>query len=340
MRSTWTGVVLAWLSFVSPASALARAQDLAAPRRVARLEVAPGDGQRALLAHDGRRLGSWRLTADAAHVTLDGRELVLPRLQEWLVSSDGRTLVGVGDARAPEHPFELTVQLWRDGFLATELAERFDPESELTVGADGTLALVGQRAGERGQPLALVVAPDGVLTRTVLPPGTTVHDPVLVADGLLLRSAPLPGHETVAAILRVDALGVHTLVQAPALSLVALPGRDEVLVHERAALSLVDARAGTVRWRFEVPLRPASERAWHLWPSTRGPVLALVTAGLKRRGTTEEPRARLELFELASGAALASVALEPGGPPGHTRLWSEGETLLVEGQELREVFAW
>jgi len=339
MRSILSCVVLGALSIPIQAQFAARRAGVEL-QRVARTVVTPGDG-RALLDRDGRELGRLRLEGDGVRATFAGSELVLPRLQEWEASPDGRTLVGAGDAGAYEHPFELEVRVWREGEPAATLPGRFDPESEFTVGADGTLALVGQRAGARGAPLALLLAPDGTLTEHALPAGTTAHDPRLVADGLLLRSAPLPGSEAPAALLRVDALGVRALYEAPGLlALVPLTLGDGVLLHEREGLLLVDAHTGAVRWRQERALRPASERAWHAWDSPHGALLALVTCEPKRRADAVAPAPRLELLELATGAALASLPLEPGGPPGSIRLRSAGAQLTVAGRELEEVFQW
>jgi hypothetical protein len=310
-------------------------------RRVAREAVLAPEGERALEDAFGRPVGAWTLGLEGARVRVDGRELELPRLQAWFASPDGKTLVGVGDEVAPEHPFELAVRVWREGEPAVAPSGRFDPESELVVGADGRVALVGQRAGERGRPLAVVLAAHGEPVEHALPEGTSAHDPVLVEDGLLVRVAPLPGSTARAALVRVDALGARTLRETPdALTLVALPGRDEVLVHERAALSRVEARSGEVLWRLPVALRPASERAWTLWNTPSGASVALVTAGLVRRGQRGPAPAQLELFDLETGQVRASVPLEPGGPPGSLGLRSAGATLVVEGLTAREVFAW
>ena len=311
------------------------------PRRVAHERARAADGRRELVDSYGRSVGSWSLGLEGVQLRASGRELELPRLQEWLVSPDGRTLVGVGDERAPEHPFELTVRVWREGELASELDDRFDPESELTVGVDGRVALVGQRVGERGRPLVRVLAPYGELQRHELPAGMSAHDPVLVADGLLVRVAPLPGSVQAAAILRVDELGVRTLLETPdALALVALGGRDEVLVHERAALSRIEARSGRVLWRRALALRPANERVWQVWSAGEAECIALVTGGVIRRGERGPAPLALELVELATGAPRASIALEPGGPPGRITLRSVGETLIVGGKDVEEVFAW
>lgn len=323
----------AWLSLS------AAAQE--APRRTSHERALPLEGVRELLDAHGRAVGSWSLGLEGVELRAGGRALALPRLQAWLASPDGRTLVGSGDELAPEHPLELTVRVWREGEFESEFDERFDPESELTVGADGRVALVGQRAGERGRPIARVLAPDGELLRHDLRAGMTAHDPVLVADGLLVRMAPLAGSSSAGEILRVDELGVRTLLDAPgALALIALPGHDEVLVHERDALSRVDARSGRVLWRRVAALRPANEHAWALWSTREAECVALVTAGVLRRGERAPAPVRLELFELASGAPRASVALEPGGPPGRITLRSVGAALVVGGKDLEEVFAW
>lgn len=298
-------------------------------------------GSLPLQSSEGERIGH-REAVDGG-VRLHARDLSVtaPRLQSWLASSDGRTLVGLGDPEALEHPFELQCLVLRDGERVFAPDERFGTESEVAIARAGRVALVGYRAGERGHPLALALAADGsVLFRHALAPGTMARDPLLCGETLLVRAHSLLGEGRDGEILALDARGARKLLAVPgALALVGFDERALALVLTASELVCFDVRDGTVPWRRTLDLRPASEHAWARWDTPAGEALAVVSAGLKRRDAPP-PAARLLLLDALDGHALASAELAREGIPADLDLGVRGDELVLDWGATREVFTW
>lgn len=298
-------------------------------------------GEAALRSCDGRQVGTWRLEGESALLRPEGKpEVVAPRLQRWMASPRGSVLAGIGDPRAPEHPFELQVAVLRDGELVATLDELLGMESELTVGR-GAVGVAGYRAGERGKPFALALQADGSeLYRHALPEGMLARDPVLLFDdALLVRVHGVLGEGSDGAIVRVDRNGVRTLLDVPAIDLVGFAAA-RALVRTRDELIWYDSFDERVLWRRPSTLRPAGPHAWTLWSTETGDALAVVTSGLRRRGEPE-PAVALELLDPLDGAPLGSMPLEATGPPAEVDLdTSFGSWLFVDWRGAQEVFTW
>jgi len=313
-----------------------QAQELQRVGRAARGD----DGALPLLDRRGARVGVIAVEGETLHLRPRGAsEVVAPRLQQWIGTRDGRTLVGVGDERALEHPFELRLVVYRDGQRVAEPRERFATDSELAVGLDGRVALVGFASGERERPLALVIEPDGALQRRYpLPPGTLAHDPELFGPRLLVRVHAAGREGEDGALLSVGADGVHTLAEVPgAVALAGFPELQTALVLTRDTAQLFDARDGSLRWERALALRPAHAHAFAPWRTGEGELLALITAGLPLAG---EPGPELVLVDARDGAVRARQALAAVDSPADFALATRGRDLVLERPASEEVFTW
>lgn len=334
------------LSLLGPLLAgSAHAQDREASLRSTGLTVdAPTDGPRAfaLRTSDGTPVGRWvQESKQSVRLSPDGRAPVAaPRLQRWLASADGRTLVGAGDPAAAEHPFALQVVVLREGTRVAAL-EGLAPESELAVGPDGTLGLVGSRAGERGSPFAMVLDPAGrVLFRHRLPADTLAREPALFGTRLLFRVHGLIREGEDGAVWEADASGPRKLLEAPgALGLVGFPQAGRALVWSREAVRWLDALDGHVLWERAPGLRPAGEHAWELLASPAGTVLGVVTAEPRRaQGTPTAPR--LAWLDPRTGAGIGELALATPATGALVDLGSGAEGPVVEWDGAREALRW
>ena len=314
-------------------------------KRVERRVVAErvrADGAVSLRSAQGERIGTWQLTAEDARLRLAGQpEIVAPPLQMWVGSPDGRTLAGAGDPRAPEHPFELTVVVLRDGLRVAELAEKLGPESELTVAADGHVAVAGHPAGQRGQPFALVLRPDGqVLFRHALPEGTLARDPVLFGERLYVRVHGLQDAGVSGDVVRVDEHGVHVVLAGEGvLALVGFPEAERALALTRTGLVCLDALDGRVLWRSAERLRPANPHAWTLWRFQDGERIAVVTASVQRADASASAP-QLVLLDAADGAELGTIELDAACPLSEVDVTGRAARVVVDWNGTEEVFTW
>ena len=176
-------------------------------------------GARPILDATGNVIATRRPGPEGRTLTVlstDGTRFSAPAFQRWYGCSDGRSLLGVGDPQAPEHPFELRFALFRDGALVRESDGALDPESWFSVAADGRLAIVGHPVGERGRWAARVLESGGEeLFRAELPAGRQAAGLALFDDHLLvLTHEPFlgtAGSLRRGQLLRVDALGRRDL---------------------------------------------------------------------------------------------------------------------------------
>lgn len=294
-----------------------------------------------LRSADGARIGTWRFHGGGVLLRPhSGAEVVAPGVQHWMASPDGRTLVGAGDPAAFEHPFELQIVVFRDGSRVAAPEERFAVESEATVGDDGRVALAGHVAGELGKPFALVLDTDGrLLYRHALPAGTLGRDPVLFGDRLLVRVHGIFEEGTGGSVVLVDASGARTLLDAPgALGLVGFPSSGNALVQARHELIWFDL-GGRVSWRRAHEVRPAGPSAWVLWRTDARQALAVVTAGLRRRGESAVAPALL-LLDSADGSPLGRFELDAAGPVCEVDVLARADELVVEWRGAQDVFRW
>jgi hypothetical protein len=310
-------------------------------RRTARTRIG-ADGALPLRSATGERIGTWLLAPEGAELRPDGQRSVLgPRLQHWVGSPDGRTLAGAGEPGAPEHPFALEVVVLRDGERIATLPEKLGTESSLTVSADGHVAIVGHRDGERGRPFALLLRPDGTpLFRIALPEGTLARDPLLFGERLLVRVHDVLAAGTHGEVLAVDELGVHTLLGDEGVrGLTGFPEAGRALALTRDGLAYLDAFDGRVLWRSAHAIRPAGPNAWALTRSGPSTALAVVTAGVKKRGM-DAPVASLVLLDEADGAWLAGVELGAASPLAEVDVAGDARRLVVDWNGTEEVFTW
>lgn len=321
-------------------STLTRVDPPPATQRVLAHELA--SRQHPLRAADGTRVGTWVRTEDGVRVYPRGRSPVdAAGLQEWRASADGRTLVGCGDARGPEHPFELSFHVHRDGVRVAQLEESFSTESEFVIGEDGTLALVGHAAGERGRPFALVVEPDGsVRWRQALPRGAMARDPVLIGRELFVRMHGVRTEGEDGSIVRVDAAGAREAVSLPgALAFVGFPSTNRALVRTREELVCLDVPTARIAWRRSFARAAAGRHAWETCSSPTGPVFALVSTEPRRRGASE-PTIELAVLDAADGADVTTLALLGGKRPSEVDVLGTEAGLRVDWIDGEEAFTW
>lgn len=320
------------------------------------------EGARAILDREGREVAVLRHGTDERSVRIrrhgSAAGFDAPAFQQWVASDDGRTLVGIGDPAAPEHPFELRFSIYTDGSLAYEAPLRLDPESAFAVGGHGRVAFVGHPVGEREQWFAALFEPEGSTYREVfrhdLPKGLQAKDPALFSGGLLLLA-----HEPVIAagsrelageVLMLDSAGLRRLIEVPrAQQLIAFPRLAGALVRSNERLTWISVPMGRVVWRSDTVVLPAGPHAWTACRPPSGPsapstqatqaALAVAASDVRRRGEPTPPVV-LRLFDVRTGAALSSVPLERRGPLAHLRLTSEAQHLIIDWMDAREVFGW
>jgi hypothetical protein len=312
--------------------------------RLRSTEAVPVERMIPLSSPGGRTVGAWELTEGGVrlHPSRPGAVSVAgPPLQRWLASSDGRTLVGAGDRSTHEWPITLEIVVFRDGRRLPALDLAFAPEAEVTVGTDGSVAVVGSLAESEGPPLALVLDPQGeLLYRHELAPDVLARDPVLFDGGLLVRAHSGHDERAPARILRVDADGAQPVLEAlTALSLVGFPAERRAALVTREELVFLDAD-GRVLWRRAGHLRPAGSSAWATWSSGAGELLAVVTAELRRGERATAPAATLLLIDARDGALVASHASIPVGPMGAVELVASADDLVVLWRGARETYTW
>ena len=171
------------LSFLSSGLSLA----LASPQSLQQVRTSPELArptrgiERSIQSSSGESIGAFSFTAEGVALhPRSGSEVLAPRLEDWLGSPDGRTLVGAGDPSGFELPAELDVLVLRDGKRVARL-EDLAPETELAVGENGSVAVVGAAARDPGQPFAAFLDPEGALCfRQALPRGTLGRDPQIL----------------------------------------------------------------------------------------------------------------------------------------------------------------
>ena len=343
------------LASAAPAAPQERSTTPAVRRVAIETPGARAPSERAILDPTGRVRG-FRRAAGGARVTIrtnDGVELEAPAYQHWLASADGRSLVGIGDPRAPEHPFEAAVAVFRDGVPVGRPLAELDPECAVSVAGDGHVAVVGHRAGERGRAFASVLDPVGEPLFQHELGSVIARDPVLLgtgsSTGVMVRvhaeiregDPAILGHRG-GAILFVDAGGVAWRLDVEgALELVGF-GRaaDGALVRTARELLWISAASRSVVWRTAHALRPASPHAWARWsPSGAPPVVAVLAGDVRRRGAARPPVV-LKLFELASGVFAGELEVAPRGPLGSARLFAEERGLVLARSGEQEVFQW
>jgi len=308
---------------------------------------------RAILSRDGREVAVLLHATDDRSVRIRRHGTTAafdaPAFQQWVASDDGRTLVGVGDPAAPEHPFELRYSIYADGSLVHESPERLDPESAFAVGQDGQVAFVGHPVGVREQWFAALFEPEGSTYREVfrhdLPAGLQASDPALVPGGLLLLArepfVTADRRELAGKVLLLDSGGPRSLIEVPrAQQLIAFPRFAGALVRSNDKLTWIGVPTGRVVWQSDTVVRPAGPHAWTAWsPASAPTALAVAASDVRRRGAPAPPVV-LRLFDIRTGAPLSSVTLERRGPLAHLRLTSEARHLIIDWMDTREVFEW